>query len=47
LVPKYLKEIVASRCSPYNISLSLIGGIIEEIDQDDDKVYILKFEMII
>jgi hypothetical protein len=32
--PEYIKEIVVSRCSPYNIGLSSIAGI---INQDDEK----------
>lgn len=35
--PEYLREIIVSRCSPYNIGLSSIAGILNEINQDDDK----------
>lgn len=34
--PEYLKEIVVSRCSPSNIGLSSIPGILKEITERDD-----------
>ncbi len=34
--PEYLKEIVVSRCSPFNIGLSAIAGILREIGGDED-----------
>lgn len=35
--PEYLREIVASSCSPYNIGLSSIAGTIKEITPLEDK----------
>ncbi|WP_461865415.1 NAD(+)/NADH kinase [Thermococcus sp.] len=34
--PEYLREIVVSKCSPFNIGLSAIAGILREIEEDED-----------
>ncbi len=34
--PEYLRELVVSRCSPSNIGLSSIAGILEEIGEEDN-----------
>ncbi|RLF90658.1 ATP-NAD kinase [Thermococci archaeon] len=34
--PEYLRELIVSRCSPSNIGLSAIAGVLREISEDDD-----------
>ena len=34
--PEYLRELIVSRCSPSNIGLSAIAGVLREITEDDD-----------
>jgi len=34
--PEYLRELVVSRCSPSNIGLSSIAGILREVKEEDD-----------